>query len=42
MSTAQRLTAKTKAAKVMNMNASFAFRLAALCAMGTDKGKVWQ
>lgn len=40
MSTQQRITAKQKAAKIMSMNASFKFRLAALCAMGTDKGQM--
>lgn len=32
---------QAKIQKVMNMDKSFAFRLAALLAIGTDKGKVW-
>ena len=41
MSTAQRITAKQKAKRIMNMQGkSFAFRLAALCALGTDKGQM--
>jgi hypothetical protein len=36
------MTTEQKIQKVMNMDGkSFAFRLAALLAIGTDKGKVW-